>query len=101
MTININQPASIVIFGGTGDLAKRKLIPAFYNLFISKNMPNNFRIILIGRKDEKIEVFRKWLLEGVNEFSRTGKANPKNGSYFLINFIINRETWSYLSSMAI
>jgi glucose-6-phosphate 1-dehydrogenase len=82
MTININQPASIVIFGGTGDLTKRKLIPAFYNLYISKNMPLNFRIILIGRKAEKIEVFRKWLLEGVNEFSRTGKANAKKWKLF-------------------
>jgi glucose-6-phosphate 1-dehydrogenase len=82
MTINVNQPASIVIFGGTGDLTKRKLIPAFYNLFMTKNMPLSFRIILIGRKEEKIEAFKKWLLEGVNEFSRTGKADPKTWKTF-------------------
>jgi glucose-6-phosphate 1-dehydrogenase len=37
-------PAIIVIFGGTGDLAKRKLIPAFYNLFLDGYMPEKFAI---------------------------------------------------------
>lgn len=68
---------SIVVFGGTGDLTKRKLIPAFYNLYLSKNMPENFRIILIGRTEDKNEVFKKDLQEAVNEFSRNGKVLEK------------------------
>ena len=39
------EPTIIVIFGGTGDLAKRKLIPAFYNLFLDNRMPDKFAII--------------------------------------------------------
>ena len=45
---SIKQPAAIVIFGGTGDLTKRKLIPAFYNLFLSKHLPDNFTILLLA-----------------------------------------------------
>lgn len=69
------QPAAIVVFGGTGDLTRRKLIPAFYNLYLSKNMPEKFRIILIGRNEDKDGAFKNDLLSGVNEFSRTGKAD--------------------------
>ncbi|MES2430022.1 MAG: glucose-6-phosphate dehydrogenase [Bacteroidota bacterium] len=68
---------SIVVFGGTGDLTKRKLIPAFYNLYLSTNMPENFRIILVGRTEDKDETFKKELLAGINEFSRNGKALEK------------------------
>lgn len=82
MTINLIQPTSIVIFGGTGDLTRRKLIPAFYNLYISKNMPDNFRIILIGRSEDKKGEFKKVLLDGINEFSRTGKADKKKWKIF-------------------
>lgn len=43
--INVLSATNIVIFGATGDLAKRKLFPAFYNLFIDGRMPENFNII--------------------------------------------------------
>jgi glucose-6-phosphate 1-dehydrogenase len=76
------SPASIIIFGGTGDLTNRKLIPAFYNLYISNNMPANFRIILIGRGEDKKESFKKTLLQGIQEFSRTGKADAKKWKIF-------------------
>jgi glucose-6-phosphate 1-dehydrogenase len=82
MDTNNIQPASIVIFGATGDLTKRKLIPAFFNLYITENMPENFRIILIGRDADTDTAFRKKLLAGVNEFSRTGKPSPKNWKGF-------------------
>lgn len=82
MTLNVLQPATIVIFGGTGDLAKRKLIPALYNLYITKNMPDTFRIILIGRGEDKKDALKKTLLEGINEFSRTGKADTKKWKIF-------------------
>ncbi len=49
-----NRPAPedciIVIFGGSGDLAKRKLFPALGNLKFKKHMPKNFQIVAVGRK---------------------------------------------------
>ena len=38
------EPCSIVIFGASGDLTARKLIPAFYHLFKDKQMPPEFRV---------------------------------------------------------
>ena len=75
-------PTTIVIFGGTGDLTNRKLIPAFYNLFTGKNMPANFRIVLIGRHEDKGGTFKKTLLQGLIEFSRNGKPSTKTWKTF-------------------
>src|SRR3954466_16164857 len=40
----------LIIYGGSGDLAKRKLFPALANLMLKKQMPARFRIIAVGRK---------------------------------------------------
>ncbi len=64
-------PATILfIFGGSGDLANRKLIPALYNLFIDNQLPEKFMVIGVGRTVYKEEEYRVKLLEGVKQFSR-------------------------------
>ncbi len=82
---SIKQPAAIVIFGGTGDLTKRKLIPALYNLFLSKHMPEKFTILLLGRNEDKNEQFKKDLFDGIAAFSRTGKPDDNNWKIFSNN----------------
>lgn len=79
---SIQQPAAIVIFGGTGDLTKRKLIPALYNLFLSKHLPEKFSILLLGRDEDKTEQFKHSLFDGISEFSRTGKPDDINWKIF-------------------
>lgn len=71
------QPAIIVIFGGTGDLAKRKLIPAFYNLFNDGWMPEQFAIVGLGRTKLEDDEFRGRLHDGLHEFSRTKPGNDQ------------------------
>ena len=51
------QSTSIIIFGATGDLAKRKLFPAFFNLFIEGRMPEQFNIVALGRADKNNDDF--------------------------------------------
>lgn len=64
-------PASIIfIFGGSGDLNHRKLSPALYNLFIDQWMPEKFGIVGIGRTKYTDEEYHKFLLEGIQKFSR-------------------------------
>ncbi len=63
-------PPIIVIFGGTGDLASRKLIPAFYNLYIDDRMADNFAIFGLGRSDFDDTSYRKDLYKKLKEFSR-------------------------------
>ncbi|GGF29763.1 glucose-6-phosphate dehydrogenase [Echinicola rosea] len=72
-------PTIIVIFGGTGDLAKRKLVPAFYNLYLDGWMPNKFAIIGLGRTELDDASYRDRLFDGLTEFSRNGK--PKKDKW--------------------
>lgn len=83
MAINIkSQPTIFIIFGGTGDLNWRKITPALYNLFLDDWLPEQFAVIGIGRSELTNEIFRKKLLEGINTFSRKGKADNKNWAAF-------------------
>lgn len=64
-------PTILFIFGGSGDLSRRKLIPALYNLFIDGYLPEKFIVVGVGRTGfAKEELFRDKLFESVKEFSR-------------------------------
>ena len=76
------SPTLITIFGGSGDLTWRKLIPAFYNLNIDGWLNDLFRIICIGRDEMKDGEFVQHLKEGVDQFSRRGKAVAKDWNAF-------------------
>lgn len=80
-----SQPVIFVIFGGTGDLNWRKINPALYNLFLDKWMPEQFAIIGTGRSEYSDKDFRKKLLEGVNKFSRKGKADSNDWEAYASN----------------
>jgi glucose-6-phosphate 1-dehydrogenase len=65
------DPCSIVIFGASGDLTARKLIPAFYHLCKDKQMPATFRIIGFARREKTDESWRNELRADLDKFSRT------------------------------
>ncbi|MEO8403740.1 MAG: glucose-6-phosphate dehydrogenase [Chitinophagaceae bacterium] len=74
------NPTLLFIFGGSGDLTNRKLIPALYNLYIDNYLPEKFFIIGVGRTPfPSQEEYRKKLLEGVQEFSR--RKGETNGEW--------------------
>lgn len=75
-------PAAICIFGAKGDLTHRKLIPALYNLYVNNHLPSVFAIFCIDYLELKETDFKKDLLAGVNEFSRSGKADEKKWNEF-------------------
>ncbi|MBP1997647.1 glucose-6-phosphate dehydrogenase [Peptostreptococcus canis] len=60
----------IVIFGGTGDLAYRKLFPALYNLFCLGKLPRDYRIVGIGRRDYSQEDYKNIVRDWMKDFSR-------------------------------
>ena len=62
----------LVIFGASGDLTKRKLIPALYNLALEKRLPERFAVVGYARSEMTHEAFREKMREDVKEFSRTG-----------------------------
>ncbi|PYJ01621.1 MAG: glucose-6-phosphate dehydrogenase, partial [Verrucomicrobia bacterium] len=65
------QPCSIVIFGASGDLTARKLIPAFYHLCKEKQMPPDFRIAGFARREKTDASWRAELRQALDQFSRT------------------------------
>ena len=65
------EPCTLVIFGATGDLTHRKLIPALYNLAAEGALPPAVTIIGFARRDKTSEQFRKELEEATRKFSRT------------------------------
>ena len=77
-----SQSAIFIIFGGTGDLSKRKVLPALYNLFLENRLPDNFAIIGTSRSKMSDEKYRTFLLNSVNEFSRRGKAKKEDWANF-------------------
>jgi glucose-6-phosphate 1-dehydrogenase len=75
-------PAAITIFGAKGDLTRRKLIPALYNLFLGKHLPAVFTICCVDYVQTDETDFKNDLQAGVNEFSRNGKADPAEWKTF-------------------
>src|SRR4030088_1254087 len=64
------QPCSIVIFGATGDLTHRKLIPALYNLAADGDLPPGLSVVGFARREKDDNQFRKELEEAARKFSR-------------------------------
>jgi glucose-6-phosphate 1-dehydrogenase len=59
-----------VIFGATGDLAHRKLLPALYNLAHEGYLPERFELIGVARREQAHEDFRQIVRESIERFSR-------------------------------
>ena len=70
------EPCVMVIFGATGDLTSRKLVPALYNLQRERRLPAGFSVVGFARRDWSDDYFRQQLLTGINENSRSGQAEP-------------------------
>jgi glucose-6-phosphate 1-dehydrogenase len=67
-----SDPCVMVIFGAGGDLTKRKLIPALYNLAKGKLLPQQFAIVGISREQVSTDDFRKAATEDIKQFSTSG-----------------------------
>src|SRR5207302_2611023 len=66
----VPQPCSIVIFGATGDLTHRKLLPALYNLAADGELPPAVTVIGFARRPKSDDDFRKEMEDAVKKYSR-------------------------------
>ena len=64
----------LVIFGGTGDLARRKILPGLFRRFLSGQMPAGSRIIGAARSDIDSDGYRKMIREAIEEFGGAEKS---------------------------
>ena len=75
-TITPQEPTILVITGAAGDLTWRKLMPSLYDLFLDKWLPELFAVVGIDKIEMSDDQFRSHMRDGVNQFSRFGKAAP-------------------------
>jgi len=65
------EPCSIIIFGASGDLTARKLIPALYHLCKNQQMPADFRVVGLARREKTDASWRGELRSALDRYSRT------------------------------
>ncbi len=73
----LSGACAFVIFGATGDLTRRKLIPALYELTRSNRLPEQFYVIGFARREWDDQKLQEVLKEGLDEFSRTSPLEPE------------------------
>ena len=77
---------TFVLFGATGDLAKRKIFPALYNLFLDGKLPEKFSIIGLGRREMSHEAFQNNVELSLQEFSRRSADDTAGRTGFIQSF---------------
>ncbi len=76
------EPCTMVIFGASGDLTSRKLVPALYNLARERRLPGGFSVIGFARRDWNNDSFRDLLREAVSINSRSGPVDAESWASF-------------------
>ncbi len=82
-------PCAMVVFGASGDLTSRLLVPALYNLSRTRLIPENFALIGVARSEATSESWRNHLCEKLKSYA--GKSSEFNGGR------IDEEAWSRLA----
>lgn len=82
---NITEPCTVVLFGASGDLAKRKVLPAMYDLAIHDLLGPRYAIVGFARTAMSDESFRLTVGEGAKNMSEVGPIDPKKWDEFASN----------------
>lgn len=77
-----NQKTLAIIFGGTGDLAYRKLYPALYKLYQKNYLNENFAVIGTARREWTDEYYRNVVLDSISEIKQSNEDAEKFASHF-------------------
>jgi glucose-6-phosphate 1-dehydrogenase len=77
-----NDSCAVVIFGASGDLTHRKLMPALYNLAWAHRLPSGFAVVGVARREKTNESFRAEMKDAVSAFSRRKPIDPTVWSDF-------------------
>ncbi|WP_151735026.1 glucose-6-phosphate dehydrogenase [Paenibacillus tengchongensis] len=80
------ESSTFVLFGATGDLAKRKIFPALYNLFADGKLSGPLSVIGLGRRALTNETFQAQVLDSLRTFSRRPPADSPELQRFLLAF---------------
>jgi glucose-6-phosphate 1-dehydrogenase len=77
MTQAADDSCTLVIFGASGDLTRRKLVPALWSMFQSRVLPEPFAVVGVGRSEMSNEHFRARMREAIADFARVQPPSQK------------------------
>jgi glucose-6-phosphate 1-dehydrogenase len=83
------EATTFVLFGATGDLARRKIYPALYNLFLDHKLNHSFSVIGLGRRELAEEAFQAMVERSIRDFSRREVNDSASIGSFLQVFRYN------------
>src|SRR5215470_1508372 len=78
----VTEPCTVVLFGASGDLAKRKVIPAMYDLAVHNSLGPRYLIMGFARSAMSDESFRQTAGDAAKTISEVGPIDPKQWSEF-------------------
>lgn len=76
-----NAPATLVVFGATGDLMKKKIIPALFHLFTKGELPKMFRVVGFSRREMSDDDFQKYAREILENHFGEGSDDKKINTF--------------------
>ena len=74
---------ALVIFGASGDLTYRKLMPSVFDLYMNNSLPDGYAVLGVSRSKFTDSEFRKKMKEGIKEFSHFKNAGAEKINHFL------------------
>jgi len=90
---NTVEPFILIILGATGDLTRRKLLPAVYSLFREGLLPDGTCIVGFARRDKNDDIFRREMHQAVQQFARVRPIDEDAWSRFARNLFYHRSTF--------
>ena len=100
----VPEPQILVIFGASGDLTQRKLVPALYQMKLERRLPPEITIVGVARRDWSDDFFRSHMREGVEQFGG-GLGKPElwddfaKGLYYCSGDMDNPESYQKLKDL--
>jgi len=84
------DPCVVVLFGGTGDLSARKVVPALYQLWRTNLLPHEFVVLALGRREMDDEEYRAEVRSALERFSRVQPLDETVASAFIERILYQR-----------
>ncbi|HLH81404.1 MAG TPA: glucose-6-phosphate dehydrogenase [Chthonomonas sp.] len=92
MSSDVTNPCALVLFGSTGDLTRRKIMPALYSLAKQKLLPPAFAIIAFARRDKDDATYREDVRAAIREFAPALQPEGPEWEAFAQNIFYLRST---------
>ncbi len=95
---------AVVVFGASGDLTRRKLVPALYNLAVGRALPTGCAVVGVARRPKSDDEFRAEMKAGVESFSRRKPIDAEvwgdfeKGVSYVQGSFADKETYAKLKS---